>query len=472
MDRALPASPDTEKLILGSILLNPNFLPTVAGALTEEDFSVQKNRLIFRRILGIAERSEPVDRVTLVYELRRHNELEAVDGLSYIVSLDDGLPQVANIDAYIHIVREQAVLRRIIFAHQKALDLALTGTDSAKELIADSVEQLSSLLPPDTSTGPQDTRSVIENYEGGINAFLQPHLRPRGLMTGFSKLDEMTGGLKPDQLIVVCARTGHGKSAWLLNVCSHLAVRTNPPKLCVIFSLEMSKESLIHRLICAEARVDSMKFQLGYLDSEERSRVIAAARLVSEAPIVIDDTRATNNMEIYSKLKHIESERGKVGLIGVDHIQLMGVASKERFENRNLELASMTRRWKVIGKEFDAPIIVLSQLSRAAENTSDRRPQLRLIRESGGIEENADVVLGLYRPELYSPARDDLRGLAELIVLKQREGPVGTIKLVFLKHCVRFESRVSEMDLPKDEESAKPKKKQPKFDYKAAAGGE
>jgi replicative DNA helicase len=392
------------------------------------------------------ERGEKIDRITVAEELMRHNELESVDGLSYLVSLDDGLPHIANLESYVRIVRDKATLRRIIHASQHLMNRALLAEEEPSEILAGAGEILLKLGEARTEKGLMTPLEVIQNYQGGLNAFLDPSKRIKGISTGFTKLDEMTGGMHSGELIILAARPSMGKTAFALNIAWHVATRLFQP--VAVFSLEMSQESLLTRMLCAAARVDSQRFRSGYLNEQERQKLRAAANQMVEAPIFIDDTAGANLMDMHAKLRRLTQSGTKLGLVVVDYLQLM--SSKGRVENRTQEISQISRGLKLLSKELDCPFLVLSQLSRATETRQgDHRPQLSDLRESGAIEQDADLVGFIFREEVYKRDREDLHGVAELILAKQRNGPIGKVDLVFLHAQTRFENRAEDLgDLP------------------------
>jgi replicative DNA helicase len=375
----------------------------------------------------------------------KFNELEACDGLSYLVSLDDGLPQLPNVDSYIRIVKDKSLLRRIILASQHMINRCLLDSEEPDQILAGAEETLLKLGEAQVKSGLLNTEQILRDYEGGINAFLDPSKRIKGISTGFTKLDEFTGGLHGGDLFIVAARPSMGKTALALNIAQHVALKLK--QTVAVFSLEMSKESLLTRMLCSAARVDSQRFRAGYLTQEERTKLNRALHELVEAPLYIDDSAGIHLMEIHAKLRRLQSERGHVGLVIVDYLQLM--SGHGRFENRNQEVSALSRGMKLLAKELNVPMMVLSQLSRAVETRQgDHRPQLSDLRESGSIEQDADVVGFIFREEVYNRDREDLRGLAELIVAKQRNGPVGTVNLVFLHAQTKFENRAEDTGEP------------------------
>ncbi|MBZ5623418.1 MAG: replicative DNA helicase [Acidobacteriia bacterium] len=441
VEKGLPTNVDAERFVLGSILLDDSFFVQAAGSLEAEDFSLEKHRRIFKRMGDLHERDEKIDRITVANELMKFNELEACDGLSYLVSLDDGLPHLPNVDSYIRIVKDKSVLRRIILASQHMMHRALLDAEEPDQILAGAEETLLKLGEARVKSGLLSPEQILRDYEGGINAFLDPSKRIKGISTGFTKLDEFTGGMHGGDLFIVAARPSMGKTALALNIAQHVALKLK--QTVAVFSLEMSKESLLTRMLCSAARVDSQRFRAGYLTQEERRKLNHALHELVEAPLYIDDSAGIHLMEMHAKLRRLQSERERIGLVIVDYLQLM--SGHGRFENRNQEVSALSRGMKLLAKELNVPLMVLSQLSRAVETRQgDHRPQLSDLRESGSIEQDADVVAFIFREEVYHREREDLRGLAELIVAKQRNGPVGTVNLVFLHAQTKFENRAED----------------------------
>jgi replicative DNA helicase len=447
-EKGLPTNIDAERFVLGSILLDDSLYIQAAGSLEAEDFSLEKHRRVFKRMGELQERAERIDRITLANELMKFNELEACGGLSYLVSLDDGLPQMPNIDSYIRVVKEKSVLRRIIFASQHMMNRCLMGEEEPDEILAGAEETLLRLGESRVKSGLLHAGQILESYEGGINAFLDPSKRIKGIGTGFAKFDEYTGGMHAGDLCIIAARPSMGKTALALNIAQHVVLKAKKP--VAVFSLEMSRESLLTRMVCAAARVDSQRFRAGYLTPDERRKLNRSLTELVEAPLFIDDTAGLHLMDMHAKLRRLKSERGEIGLVIVDYLQLMN--GRGRFENRNQEVSALSRGMKLLAKEMEVPMMVLSQLSRAVESRQgDHRPQLSDLRDSGSIEQDADVVGFIFREEVYHKDREDLRGLAELIIAKQRNGPVGTVNLVFLHSQTKFENRAEDTgELPEE----------------------
>jgi replicative DNA helicase len=443
LEKGLPVNLDAERFVLGAILMDDSLYIQVAGVLETEDFSLEKHRRIFLRMGELYARAERIDRVTVANELLKQNQLESVDGVSYLVSLDEGLPTIANLDSYVSIVKDKSVLRRIIFTSQKLIDRCILGEEEPDQILASAEENLLKLGETRAQDALVSPKRILEEFDGGINAFLDPSKRIKGLSTGFLKLDEMTGGLHEGELVILAARPSMGKTALALNIAQHVSMHPNEKQTVAVFSLEMSRESLLTRMICAGARVDQQKFRAGYLNQDERRRLAKTATEMVQAPLYIDDTSGTHLMDIHAKLRRLKSEHG-LALVVIDYLQLM--SGRGRFENRNQEISTISRGMKLLAKELKVPMLVLSQLSRAPETRpGDHRPQLSDLRESGSIEQDADLVAFIFREEVYKPDREDLRGLAELLVQKQRNGPTGKVNLVFLREFTKFENRTNDL---------------------------
>jgi replicative DNA helicase len=448
LERGLPVNLDAERFVLGAILMDDALYIQVAGTLVAEDFSLEKHRRIFLRMGELYNRGERIDRVTVANELMKQNQLESVDGVTYLVSLDEGMPALSNLDSYVGIVKDKAVLRRIIFTSQKLIDRCIIGEEEPDQILASAEESLLKLGESRAQDALINPQRILEEFEGGINAFLDPSKRIKGLSTGFLKLDEMTGGLHPGELVILAARPSMGKTALALNVAQHVAMHPNEKQTVAVFSLEMSRESLLTRMICAGARVDQQKFRAGYLNQDERRRLAKTASELVQAPLYIDDTSGTHMMDIHAKLRRLKAEHG-LSLVVIDYLQLM--SGRGRYENRNQEISTISRGLKLLAKDLKVPMLVLSQLNRAPETRpGDHRPQLSDLRESGSIEQDADLVAFIFREEVYKQEDERLKGLAELLVAKQRNGPTGKVNLVFLKEFTKFENRTNDLgeDVP------------------------
>jgi replicative DNA helicase len=444
LEQSLPLNLDEERYVLGAILTDENAFIRVAGGLTPEDFAIEKHRRIFARMGDLHEAGQTIDRVTVANELMGRGELQSVDGVSYLVSLDDNLPQIYNLEGYVNIVKEKALLRKIITVSQDMIDRCVAGGEDGTQILGAAEDALMKLGDVQSSQGLSTPLQIVEEFAGGINAFLDTSQRIKGISTGYVKFDELTGGLREGELIILAARPAMGKTAFALNIAQHVATNPHNRKACAVFSLEMSKESLLTRMLCATARVDQQRFRAGYLNGEERHALQEAMAKLVEAPLYIDDTAGTNLMDVHSKLRRLQADQD-LGLVVIDYLQLM--SGRGRFENRVQEISSLSRGLKLMSKELRVPFLVLSQLSRAPETRiGDHRPMLSDLRESGSIEQDADMVAFMFREEVYKPDNESLKGMAELILSKQRNGPTGRVKLVFLNKYTKFENPAEGVD--------------------------
>ena len=445
LEKGLPTNTDCERFVLGSILLDDSLYVQAAGALDVEDFSTESHRRIFKRMGELQERQESIAYITVHNELMKFGESESCGGLSYLIELTEGIPLPPNIESPAKIVKEKARLRNIIFASQHMMNRALSAVEDSSEILSDSRDRLLAIDGSGAQKGdPQTPLQIVEEFPGGINDFLDPSKRAKGLSTGFYKFDDYTGGFHAGDLVIIAGRPSAGKTAIAINIAQFVAVKHKLP--VAIFSLEMSKESLLTRMLCSAARVDSQKFRAGYLNQEERRKLNQALHELVEAPLHIDDTADMRLMDVHAKLRRLQAKQ-KLGLVIVDYLQLM--ATSAGAENRTQAVTALSRGLKLMAKELHVPMVVLSQLSRAVEQRKgDHRPQLSDLRESGAIEQDADLVAFVFREELYKPKDESVRGLAELIIAKQRQGPTGTAHLIFLHGLTKFENRVSDVEPP------------------------
>ncbi len=438
LEKGLPANLDAERFVLGSILLDDSLFVQVAGAIQSGDFILEKHRVLFNRMGGLYERGERIDRVTVYNELVKNREADACDGLSYLISLDDGLPRIANVDAYVRIVRENADLRRVIFLCERTKDRALLGQEDASALKASLLAEM--LESGERGGDAQTVRQVIEE-ENGMEGFFD-RSAAGGLETGFSDLDRRTNGLRAGDLFVLAGRPSQGKTALALNIAANVA---RGGKHVAIFSLESRKQSVIDRLLAANARVNLQRIRKGDLDQEARGDINACIHPLLET-VHICDTFAVNVMDIHAQCRRIKARTG-LALVVVDYLQL--VAAREGgHRSRNDEVAVISRALKLMAGDLSIPVIVLSQLSRACEARQEggHRPQLSDLRDSGSIEQDADLVGFIYRPEVYFPDKPEYRHKAELILAKQRDGEIGRIHLRFSKEIVRFDPATDARD--------------------------
>ncbi|MFB3917101.1 MAG: replicative DNA helicase [Terriglobales bacterium] len=449
-EQLLPVNIEAERSILGAILLD-NFCYTQA-TLQADDFSLDSHRRIFTRMRELGESGRAIDYVTLSEELSRHKELEAIGGFSYLASLTDGLPRVQNIEHYVKIVKDKSLLRGLIHAANNAIARAIEQSEPAEDILASAEALLFQLS--DTRLG-NDFRAIpqiVQESFGSIDALYARGRRITGLATHFDKLDEMTSGLQPSDLVIIAARPSMGKTAFAMNIAEEAAVKDK--KIICIFSLEMSRESLLLRMLCSNARVDSHRLRTGTLFREDREKLTKALGRLAESKIFIDDTPSISVSEMRAKARRLQHAQGGLDLVIVDYLQLMAATPTggKRYENRTQEVSAISRGLKMLAKELRVPVVALSQLSRAPESRAgDHRPQLSDLRESGSIEQDADVVAFIFREEVYKSdpdEREEVKGQAEIIIAKQRNGPTGTVRLAFTHKSTRFDNPADDADGP------------------------
>jgi len=433
-ERTLPHNLEAERSVLGAILVHNDAFNLAAQVIDSSDFYRDAHRRIFERMVQLNERNQAIDFVTLKEELSRAGEIDEVGGPAYVASLADGVPRATNVEYYARIVKEKSTLRSLIFAANKILTNAYEA-DQESDLILDEAESSIFAVADDRlKAGFVPMRDLVKDSFPKIEQLFEQKRLVTGVPTGFVDLDEMTRGLQPGDLVIVAARPSMGKTSLVLNIAQYVAIQ--PEHTVGFFSLEMSKESLFLRLLTSEAQIDSHRLMSGAIGQKDYGRISHALESLSAMRLFIDDTANIGVMEMRAKARRLQKEH-RLSLLVVDYIQLM--SGRGRFENRTLELASISRSLKGLAKELRVPIVVLSQLSRAPESRSDHRPQLSDLRESGALEQDADVVVLIYREDAYNrdPNNPDA-GTAELILAKQRNGPTGTVRLAFLREQTRF----------------------------------
>jgi len=433
LDKGLPSNVEAERSILGAILLDNAVCNQAIELMRREDFFLESHRRIFDKMVALTERLMPIDLITLSDELRRAGEFEQIGGATYIASLIDGVPRTDTIEPYAKLVKSKSMLRKLITASSQISALAFEEEEDA-DVIIDKAEHLIFQIAEDRVR--QGFQYVGDVAHRRLEQIEQMAGRPEmitGVPTGFTDFDRMTSGLQRQELIVVAARPSMGKTALALNMAQYASKNSN---VVGIFSLEMSAEQLVSRLLCSEARVDAHRLRTGYLNREEWARLADALRRLCETKIFIDDSAAVSVMEMRAKCRRLKAEHG-LDLLVIDYLQLM--AGRGRIESRQQEVSQISRDLKGLAKELDIPVVALSQLSRAPEQRTEHKPQLSDLRESGAIEQDSDVVCFIYREEVYNPT-DENQGTAELIIGKQRNGPTGSVPLAFLKEFTRFEN--------------------------------
>jgi len=442
LDRGLPASPDAEKAILGAIILENDLANEALSDLRAEHFYLDAHRRIFQRINDLSDVGRPIDTLTLAEELGRNKELESVGGVAYLSSLTDGVPRRASIEHYIRIVRDKSTLRNLIHAASGVISQAVEASDTAPDIL-DAAEAAIFAISDERSGQQLMTVAEIakESFGGDIEKLYSRGRKITGLETYYSDLDELTSGFQPSDLLIIAARPSMGKTAFAINIAENAAV--DGQKKVAVFSLEMSREALLNRMLCSQARVDSHKMRTGFLGKEDIAKLRDALEKLLAAPIYIDDTPGVSLTELRSKARRMKQTVG-LDMVVVDYLQLMSASAPggKRYENRTQEVSAISRGLKAIAKELRVPVVALSQLSRAPETRGgkDSEPKLSDLRESGSIEQDADVVMFLYRPDYYIHDDPDVQGKAKLIIAKQRNGPTDTIQLAFLKSSTRFET--------------------------------
>ena len=435
LERSLPHNIDAEKSVLGSILVNNENYYRVVELLRPEDFYFDAHRVIFRQIVELMEKSKTVDLITIQEELMRASSLESAGGISYLAGMLEGIPHLVNTESYIGIIREKSLMRQMISTTNKIMAECFDQAEPAEQILDKAEQAFFSLSEKRIKSGFVSVQDMQGSTKILIDKLYTEREMITGVATGFTDLDRMTAGLQPGDLIVLAARPSMGKTALALNMAQHVAVKKGQG--VGIFSLEMSKEQLLMRFLCAESMVDAHKVRTGYLAKEDYSRLIEGLATVARAPIHIDDSSTLTVMEMRAKARRLKAEHG-LSLIVVDYLQLM--SGYGRVENRVQEISGISRGLKALAKELNVPVIALSQLSRAPEQRQgDHRPQLSDLRESGSIEQDADVVAFIYREEVYKPDEEN-SGRAELIIAKQRNGPIGIVRIAFLKQFTKFEN--------------------------------
>src|SRR5712691_4586850 len=435
LERTLPHNVDAEKSVLGAILVNNENYYRVLEILRPEDFYLDAHRVIFRQMVELIERSRAIDLITIQEELVRASQLESAGGITYLASLLDGVPHLVNIDHYIEFISEKALLRQMVNAANKIMAECFDQAEPAEEILDRAEQSLFDLSEKRMRSGFVSVKDMELPATKLLEKLYTEREMITGVASGFRDLDRLTSGLQRGDLVILAARPSMGKTALVLNIAQHVALHKAEP--VGMFSLEMSKEQLLMRMLCAEARVDAHKVRTGYLTKDDFRKLIDSLGRTTQAPMYIDDSSSLTVMEMRAKCRRLKAERG-LSLIIVDYLQLM--SGYGRVENRTQEISGISRGLKALAKELSIPVVALSQFSRAPEQRQgDHKPQLSDLRESGSLEQDADVVMFIYREEVYKPS-DENAVLAELIIAKQRNGPTGTVKLAFLREFTRFET--------------------------------
>ena len=433
-ERTLPHNLDAEKSVLGAVLIHNEAFNYAAELITARDFFRDAHRRIFEKMEQLAERGDAIDLVTLKEELIRSGDLEDAGGPAYLASLVDGVPRSTNVEHYARIVKEKSALRSLILASQQISSRAYEAEDDPNVILDEAEQAIFAIAEDRARVGFLSMRDIVSESLPKIEQLFEQKKLITGVATGFTDLDTMTRGLQAGDLVIVAARPSMGKTSLVMNIAEHASIKHGAT--VGFFSLEMSREQLFIRLLTSVARIDAQRLMTGSVGQRDYQSLSQAIGVLSDAKLFIDDTPGVTVLEMRAKARRLAAEHG-LNLLVIDYLQLM--TGRGRFENRTLELAAISRGLKGLAKELGVPVVALSQLSRAPESRSDHRPLLSDLRESGALEQDADVVLMLFRADMYPDAKPEDQGKAELIIAKQRNGPTGTVELAFLKQHTRFE---------------------------------
>lgn len=429
-----PNDVEAEQAVIGSMLTDRDAVISAIEVLKEDDFYREDNKTIYEAILNLYNRSEPIDIITLKAELTSMGMFDKIGGLEYIVGLPEKVPTTANVDKYISIVKEKSELRRLIRAANEIIEQGYDPTENIDDIMNSAEKKIFNIMQDKDQKSYSPIKDVLIDAFTELEQLYNQKQHITGVPTGFIDLDYKTAGLHNSDLILIAARPAMGKSAFALNIATNAALKAKVP--AVLFSLEMSKEQMVNRILCSEAMVDSNKVRTGKIDDDDWIKLADTMGDLSEAPIYIDDTPGISINEIRAKCRKLKLEKN-IGLVVIDYLQLVQGSSKRAASSREQEISEISRSLKILAKEINVPVIALSQLSRAPEQRPDHRPMLSDLRESGAIEQDADIVMFLYRDDYYNEDSED-KGLAEVIVAKHRAGSTGTVKLVWLGNYTKF----------------------------------
>ena len=428
-----PHDEDAEQAVLGSMLTDNDAVMAAVEVLKEDAFYREDNKIIYQAILNLYSKSEPIDIITLKDELESMGKFEQVGGFEYLASLPDKVPTTANVQKYIKIVEEKSVLRNLIKTANEIIELGYNPTEDVEDIMDGAEKKIFDIMQSKNTKSYTPIKDVLVESFTNLEKLYNQKQHVTGVPTQFYDLDDKTAGLHGSELILVAARPAMGKTAFALNIATNAALRANVP--VAIFSLEMSKDQLVNRMLCSEAMVDSNKVRTGKLDEEDWTKLAEAIGPLSEAGVYIDDTPGISVMEIRTKCRKLKMEKN-IGLVVIDYLQLIS-GSNKRNGSREQEISEISRSLKVLAKELNVPVIALSQLSRAVEQRDDHRPMLSDLRESGAIEQDADIVMFLYRDDYYNKESAE-KDIAEVIIAKQRGGSTGTVKLYWMGNYTNF----------------------------------
>ena len=441
-ERGLPASLDAERTILGAVLLDNHAYSEAASAITADDFALTAHQRVFSRMGELIDRNHVVDIVTLSEELARRKEIESVGGVAWLASLTEGLPRRLSIEEYVRIVKDKSLLRQLIQICSSSITRAADQSEEALDVLNAAETSLLEVSERGITRSFSSVHDIVAGSFKTIDNLYKEGREITGLATHLTEFDRMTSGLQNSELIIIAARPSMGKTALAINIAQNAAIQGG--KTVAVFSLEMSKEALLNRMLCSQAKVDAHKMRTGFLAREDWGKLRTALDKLVQAPIFIDDTPGISLTELRAKARRKAMDKQGLDLIVIDYLQLMSASAPggRRYENRTQEVSAISRGLKAIAKELKVPVIALSQLSRAPETRGgkDSEPKLSDLRESGSIEQDADIVMFIYRPEYYDRNNPELEGKAKIIVAKQRNGPTDTIQLAFIKGSTRFDN--------------------------------
>jgi replicative DNA helicase len=437
----LPASIQTEITVLGAMLSDPVAISDATAKLRPEDFALDSHQRIYRVILDLLEKGHAVDLITVDAALSTRKELDAIGGGAYLGHLVYGIPRNLNIESYVRIIKDKSLLRQLLTVCNDGMAQAAEQSEDATTVLNNIEFKLAEIADDAIQRGFSGIPDIVANSFGSIDALYEQGREVTGLATHYIEFDKMTSGLQNSELIIIAARPSMGKTALAINIAQNCAVKDG--KVVAIFSLEMSKESLLRRMLASEATVGSRKLQTGFIPREDRGKLIAALDRLMSSKMFVDDTPGITLAEMRAKARRLRQQEGKLDLIVIDYLQLMtgSKTGSKGFENRTQEVSSISRGLKALAKELGVPVVALSQLSRGSEQrTGDKKPLLSDLRESGSIEQDADVVAFIHREEYYNRDDEELKGKAEIIIAKQRNGPTGVVRMAYLADYTRFEN--------------------------------
>jgi replicative DNA helicase len=424
------------------MLLDAVAITDATAKLLPEDFSLDSHQRVYRVMVDLLALGHAVDLITVMDALQKRRELDAIGGAAYLAFLTEGIPRNPNIESYVRIVKDKSLLRQLLGIFNDGMVAASDQTEDATTVLNDVEKRLADVADSAIQRGFSGIPEIVASSFGSIDALYEQGKEVTGLATHYIEFDKMTSGLQNSELIIIAARPSMGKTAWAINIAQNCAVRDS--KVVAVFSLEMSKESLLRRMLASEAMVGARKLQTGFIPREDKTKLIAALDRLMNSKMFIDDTPGITLAEMRAKARRLRQQEGALDLIVIDYLQLMtgsSGSSKAKFENRTQEVSSISRGLKALAKELGVPVVALSQLSRGSEQrTGDKKPLLSDLRESGSIEQDADVVAFIHREEYYDRENEDIKGQAEIIIAKQRNGPTGSVKLAYLADFTRFEN--------------------------------